>query len=53
MMQRGGPVGSRSCAEYAKRNKLTFGPHARGSIVARSEILVMTCKEGLQIEAIG
>ncbi len=51
MMQRGGPVGQSSCGitpDYFERNELTFGPHARGNSLARSDIIVMTCKEGLQ-----
>ncbi len=51
MMQRGDPVGQSSCGitpDYFERNELTFGPHARGNSLARSDIIVMTCKEGLQ-----
>ena len=50
-MQRGDPVGQSSCGitpDYFERNELTFGPHARGNSLARSDIIVMTCKEGLQ-----
>lgn len=32
--------------EYSERNELTFKPLARGNIVARSDIVVMICKEG-------